>query len=396
MDNYSIINNLNHQRIIILIDIYMGNYIGNYMNNSTTSLLTIDVLVAQVSTQQVKEYIKDIETHDINFIFETKQRPTRANDDTENIKKDLDEVGYCILKGLEGHEDSIKIYNQIVRDIQHFLLKSSETVDDFWQLYINAEKIKKIPRTNGGIVSAYERFYHTRGQWMIRSHPILLNAVSNILQTTKENLICSFDTIGMRWAPEIIKESQDRLHSHIDQALSDTEFRYYQGLYTVTDSSKEEDGGLCVYPSSHRLHGLDLALLLELNQDETFLYYPDKLFEYFPKLQPLKLNINAGNFVLWDSRTAHGSIPISPERNKVQIEPDNLLVDVFKYNRLVQYICYSQRNKSTEEQLDIREEAYMNGYGTNHMANDPRIIEIVSFTDLNEDEYVNEYHKGLI
>ena len=72
------------------------------------------------------------------------------------------------------------------------------------------------------------------------------------------------------------------------------------------------------------------------------------------------------------------------------------LINVFKYNRLVQYICYSDRSKSTKDQLNIRKKAYNNGYGTNHMANDPHIMEIESHTDLEYDEYCNKYHESLI
>jgi hypothetical protein len=331
-------------------------------------------------------------------IYETKQLPTRENSDIPTILNDLNEYGYTIIRGLEDNLTEVNnIYNQISQDITHFLLGESEMTIDQLQY-------TELPRVHGGILSAYERFYHTRGQWMIRSHPLICEIMSNIHKCKKEDLICSFDTIGMRWAPEIIKllnlkenePNNKELIAHIDQALSDTQFRYYQGLYNINHSSEDDDGGLYVYSGSHKIHGPDLGDLLKLDKDAPFLFYPSELFEKYSNIKQIKLNIKAGNIVLWDSRTAHGSKPINPLRNKYTINETDKVADVLKYNRLVQYICYSVKSKSSEEQLCNRKEAYMNGYGTNHVANDPRMIDIVSYTDLEDDEYLNEYHKSLI
>jgi hypothetical protein len=362
-------------------------------------------------------------------ICEIKQLPTRENSDIRAILEDLNTYGYTIIRGLEKNIAEVdEIYNQIAKDITHFLLGTTD-------MTVKELKATELPHVNGGILSAYERFYHTRGQWMIRSNPIICEIMANIHKCREKDLICSFDTMGIRWAPEVFytktrqdevfrcktrqddplskdtkvlaheidlnKENENKidekeLKAHIDQALSDTTFRYYQGLYNINDSSEEEDGGLYVYSGSHKIHGPKLATEFNLNIDAPFLFYPPEVFEKYSDIKQIKLNIKAGNIVLWDSRTAHGSKPISSLRNKYIVNDTDKVCDILKYNRLVQYMCYSVRGKSNEEQLCNRKEAYMNGYGTNHVANDPRIIEIVSYTDLEDDEYLNEYHKSLI
>lgn len=63
----------------------------------------------------------------------------------------------------------------------------------------------------------------------------------------------------------------------------------------------------------------------------------------------LKVNMNAGDFVLWDSRTMHYAR--LPEGNQI---------------RHLQYICMIPRRFATEKDLEMKKEWFENWLGTTH------------------------------
>jgi hypothetical protein len=336
-----------------------------------------------------EKILKDITFGD--WDFEKDQRDTRLKDDIENIKKDLDEVGYSIINVIDTDEAN-QIYTQLINDIIDYKMIPNDIVDDIRDITMSY-----LPNTQNGIVSYGEYMTHCKALWQIRSNPNIVELMSKLYDCNTNDLAVSFDTFGMRYAPELFKlmnikydELNEPLEPHIDQRFELEEFEHYQGIYVITDSDTNDDAGLVIYPSTHKLHGTKLQELLKTKKNADFIRYPKDFFKLFPNSLGIKLNVKAGDFVLWDSRTLHASISINELRDK---EFDSYsMFDVFKLNRIVSYLCYTRRDLIKEIDIPIND-IYKKGYATNHMIRRPVIVPFQTYIDK---EFVNDYHKSLV
>jgi hypothetical protein len=226
--------------------------------------------------------------------------------------------------------------------------------------------------------------------------------IAGVYNCNPNDLKVSFDTFGIRYAPEILKyydfydEIGERdIMPHVDQRFEYQYNEHYQGLYNINDSSTYEDGGLVIYPSTHKLHGMLLKDILgDYKDNNDFIRYNDNFFKLIP-VEGIKLNIRKGNYVLWDSRTLHASLNIDPDRNNKIISLN--IYDAYKLNRIVTYQCYALKNNIDKYNLEQRYIAYMEGFGTNHMVKRPRFIKSTSFSLYEHDNQIfNSYHDKLI
>jgi len=323
--------------------------------------------------------------------FENIQRATRDYTDIENIKNDLDEVGYSIINVIDK-DLAHKIYRQLIDDIIDYKMIPNDIIDDVRELTMSY-----LLNTHNGIVSYGEYMTHCKALWQIRSNPNIIELMSKLYHCNADELAVSFDTFGMRYAPELLKlmnikydELNDPLDPHIDQQFELEEFEHYQGIYVITDSDTNDDAGIVIYPSTHKLHGLKLQELLNTRKHADFIRYPKHFFELFPKSLGIKLNVKAGDFILWDSRTLHASISIDELRHREYTSYN--MYDIFKLNRIVSYLCYTKRDLIKHIDIPISD-IYKNGYATNHMIRRPIIVPYKTYTD---DEYLNDHHKSLV
>lgn len=82
---------------------------------------------------------------------------------------------------------------------------------------------------------------------------------------------------------------------------------------------------------------------------------------FFKELgSPVKLCMNAGDYVLWDSRTIHANMPPSPANN-----PESPKFNAIR--RIVAFICMSPVSKVTDPQVfQQRKTAFQTGVTTSH------------------------------
>ncbi len=323
-----------------------------------------------------------------HFLFEDEQRPIRNKSDIESVKRDLEEVGYCVIDCVSN---PYNIYKTVLEDICDKKDFDIEAIDD-----ARLMKAYNFLDAHRGIVSHSEGMTHSKSLWTIRSHPEIVEFMANLYDCEPTDLTVSFDTMGIRYAPELLKNLDydinlydDILIPHVDQRFEFDFPEHYQCIYAITNSINEEDGGLFVYPATHKIHGSKLQRLLYTDSERDFIVYPQNFYDLFPKAKSVKLSIKMGCIVLWDSRLLHGSLPIDIERNR-DIKSFNLY-DMFLMNRIVSYICYAKRDEVKDEY--DRNMIYNYGYLTNHMVKRPRIIYEKS-TVLKD--FINKYHKSLI
>jgi hypothetical protein len=323
-----------------------------------------------------------------HFLFEDKQRPIRNKVDMTNIKKDLEEVGYCVIDCVTN---PYHIYKTFLEDLCDKKNIDMEAIDD-----VRLMKPNHFLEASRGIVSHDNGMTHSKSLWTIRSHPEIVEFMAKLYECEPHDVTVSFDTMGIRYAPELLRLLDydmnlydDTLIPHIDQRFEFDFQEHYQCIYAITDSINEEDGGLFVYPGTHKIHGNKLQRLLYSEPDRDFIVYPPNFFDLFSKAKSVKLSMKMGCIVLWDSRLLHGSSPIDMNREK-EVKSYNMY-DMFLMNRTVSYMCYAKK-EDTKDEYD-RNMIYNFGYLTNHMVKRPRIV--YSKSEILKD-FINDYHRSLI
>lgn len=143
---------------------------------------------------------------------------------------------------------------------------------------------------------------------------------------------------------------------HVDQSPYRNKFECVQGLVTLTDVTSKKDGGLIVYPKSHKIH--------KYLKDEFPLYVDRKDWFRMEKeqmhilkdsygIKPYTVIANAGDLLLWDSRTIHqASLPRIRNKERIAI-----------------YVCMLPRSTATEAQLKKKVKAFNEKRTTSHWPN---------------------------
>lgn len=182
--------------------------------------------------------------------------------------------------------------------------------------------------------------------WYVRTLPMVHKVFEQVWQN--DDLITSFDCFGV-FRPWHSGKFFKTLGGwfHVDQASSG--MQCVQGLLSIYDQDAST-GGLTVIPGSH----------LRFEEHAT----PDPFEEYIPvhKEHPIwqgphrLVQMHAGDFVIWDSRTVHCNSPAM----QTPIAPQDRLL------RAVVYVCMTPRERATAEILKQRIDAYNLSKTTTH------------------------------
>lgn len=233
-----------------------------------------------------------------------------------------------------------------------------------------------------GIFKYY--FGHTSWQWDIREKCI--NVFSELWNT--DSLICSYDG-GCFLAPQPRKKKyQNWFHTDQDRETAiefnqngtirghQVDFTTIQGVVCITPAL-EQDGGLVIIEKSHKNFN-------ELLEQDPELGVKWKIFdkEIIEELPKTKVCAEAGDIILFDSRTIHCNIP--PKSDQF---------------RMCTYVSMSPRILNTKVELELHKSYYENGIMTGHNTyggwfkaindhppeyskniNPPRIIEIANIS----------------
>ncbi|MDA7727004.1 phytanoyl-CoA dioxygenase family protein [Pseudomonadales bacterium] len=190
-------------------------------------------------------------------------------------------------------------------------------------------------------------------QWYIRDVPNVRQSFAAVWDT--EELLVSFDGVSL-WRPWSFnpewKTGLGGSWLHIDQhPLGRPGKQCVQGLVNLLPTTPNT-GGNVVIPGSHMMHDQISELYTE-----RLARIPAQIDHFrFPNNDPLLADSNpitchmeAGDLLLWDSRTIHCS---SPPTNTDAVAPDkNALI------RAISLICMMPRSKSNEDVILRRKAA---------------------------------------
>jgi hypothetical protein len=185
---------------------------------------------------------------------------------------------------------------------------------------------------------------HQDFAWYIRTHPRVKALFAGIWGT--EELVVSFD--GSCWIPKDWKR-KDSCWTHSDQAPTKIGLHCYQGLMALTNNKERS---LVVFEGSHLLHQkyvsdrrLDDEEVNKNNINKNWFKIEPS---YLHEIQHLRrvIDVEAGDMVLWDSRTFHQNQYGSLEEE-----------------RIVQYVSYLPKRRRSQKVKNKRM-AYFRDYRT--------------------------------
>jgi hypothetical protein len=195
--------------------------------------------------------------------------------------------------------------------------------------------------------------------WYVRSRPSVRQAFSSIWSS--DDLICSMDSI-ICWRPWWLCDFEDwepivEGGLHIDQNPHlKPDFCCVQGMVVLYDVT-EVSGGLQIVPGSHNM---DMKPYCNPMTGDWVLIPKEAV------LRPKLIEADAGDLILWDSRTVHGGkvgsgLPYGTE-------------SVHDLLRLAIPICMLPRKGVDKDVLQSRKEAYEKRYTMNHWPNEINYI----------------------
>jgi len=213
---------------------------------------------------------------------------------------------------------------------------------------------------HGGIIPS-QGIGHSAAQWFIRSAPAVKDAFAAVWDD--DDLLVSFDGMAL-WRPTDVDPTwaTDRGGAwlHVDQhPISRPGRQCVQGAVTLTRTTPEI-GGNIVVPGSHKWFA-------EIPQR-----YPERLsrlpelMDHFrfpaddPQLQttpPVMCHMEAGDMMLWDSRTVHCSSPGPGPVHATDQTAPNLL-------RAASLVCMMPRSHSNEDVIAKRRAAVVSRTST--------------------------------
>lgn len=196
---------------------------------------------------------------------------------------------------------------------------------------------------------------HEKFMWDARMEPGVLDAFAHLWGT--EDLLASFDALNVTF-PNRKDQARKPAWEHIDQSPLRRGMHCVQGIINLSPSGPE-DGGLVVYPGSHRYNDVFFDTQTDKSTWERRDLYmiTEMQLKWFKSkgIEPYKVCAEPGDLILWDSRTIHyGS------------EPTELSNQI----RTVIYACFTPARLASEESLEKKRTQFEGWGGTTHWPHD--------------------------
>ena len=244
----------------------------------------------------------------------------------EKHKKDLIEKGYTIFKNLLSEEE--------IDEYKKEFYKWLELVPDLK---------KNHSRINFSGIFKYYEVGNQRFSWLLRTNPKIVNIFKELWET--DELVTSFD--GCCYYPKEYK-GIERYWTHTDQSSRKKGVYCYQSFVSLTNNVERT---LKVYEGSNLLHENYFDYMnIDDSNDWNIID-----IEYIKQISDAQriLNVNAGDLVIWDSRTFHQNLCGNENCEE---------------ERLVQYLCYLPKNndRNTEREQRNRKKYFETRRTTNH------------------------------
>lgn len=244
----------------------------------------------------------------------------------EKHKIELAEKGYTIFKNVLTNREISQYKSEFYAWLNKIPnLKKHHSIIDF----------------NG--IFKYYQVGNQRFAWLVRTNPKILYIFKELWNT--DDLVTSFD--GCCYYSSEHKETQ-HYWTHTDQSSRKKGLYCYQSFISLTKNSERT---LQVYEGSNLLHENYFKTMNIDSPNDWNIIDEDYIKTILNK--QINLNVNAGDLVIWDSRTFHQNLCGNEYTNE---------------ERLVQYLCYLPKNnqENTEEEKNYRKKYFEKLRTTSH------------------------------
>jgi hypothetical protein len=309
----------------------------------------------------------------------------------DGVKKKLEKYGVAIIPSLlnENECEAMKkgMWDYLEQVTKDFETPINRNDNKTWS------ELSKLWVKHSMLIQQW-KIGHAQFIWNLRQNPKIVNIFSKIWNTKPEDLLVSFDGASIHMPPEITKKGwfRGRTWFHTDQSFTRNNLECIQSWVTANDVNKG-DATLAFYEKSNRYHE-DFQKKFDIKDKSDWFVLKEQKYKDFYlkkgcKLQYIKCP--AGSLVLWDSRTIHCGQEALKEREKPNI-------------RCVSYLCYTPRNRSTDNNLKKKIKAFEEMRTTNHWPHKQKLFpkkprtygqEIAPIANISE-PIVNELGKKLI
>lgn len=275
-----------------------------------------------------------------------RQPYTFSLEDTDAWKAYLDENGFVVIKQVADTNHILKATSLMWNFLESLGTGIKKDDPETW-------KNANWPHALGtGIISQYG-IGQSDFMWYCR----LIGNVRKIFELiwNDKDLLVSFDGAGL------FRSSDYPINAggpwfHIDQNPTYQPGRCaVQGMLNLIPSRKQ-DGGFMVVPGSHRHYNTLTELKIGQGEPNRRFFSVTDRMAIYQGVQPVKVEAGSGDFILWDSRTAHCNCPPRDPSKKKQII------------RMVAYICMTPKSmaESIKALSKERKRAVEQAVTTNH------------------------------
>ncbi|KGB79146.2 hypothetical protein CNBG_4984 [Cryptococcus deuterogattii R265] len=263
-------------------------------------------------------------------------------------RDDLARDGFVILKGAIPRERALAYRQSFFDWVEKWGMGFDQKDTSTWV----PEKIPVVRK--GGM------FHHSVGHeafvWEVRQEQGILDAFTKLWGT--DELLVSFDGANLS-LPGDMQDPDQPAWWHVDQDPEKRGCICVQGLVNLNYNGPK-DGGLRVLKNSHKLNdeyftkvwnGTDGLRLPKDIQESDFFGFTEPILEWFYKngCEWIKPEMEPGDLVLWDSRTAHYNVPPLGEVDRCAV-----------------YTCYAPATTCIPEQLNIKQQLFKERKMTTH------------------------------
>ena len=260
------------------------------------------------------------------FYNEKKSIYENPNLDISIYIQELQSKGYTIIPN---------VYNKSeIKEYRNLFNKWREDVE-------NLDYLHNLIDFNG--IFKHHQVGHQRFAWLARTNQKILNIFKKIWNTN--DLVTSFD--GCCYYPSDYI-GNPTYWTHTDQSSRKIGLRCYQSFLSLTNNTERT---LVIYKGTHLMHQ---KYFNDMNIDEPRDWnIIDEDYIKTLELNKRILDVNAGDLVIWDSRTFHQNTCGTPTCEE---------------ERLIQYLCYLPRYEegNTKKEQEQRNKFFVKKRTTSH------------------------------